>query len=58
MFSGLFLLSEALGPKGERREGWKELLVWSCFGWGAVYSGGPSVMLGAVEDAVAAISSS
>lgn len=43
MFSGLSLLSETLGPKREQREGW----LWSCFGWGAVYSGGLS-MLGVV----------
>lgn len=54
---GLFLLSETLGPKRERRKGYKGLLVWSCFGCGAVYSGALSVMLGVVEDAFDPISS-
>lgn len=33
-------------------------MVLSCFGWGAVYSGGLSVILGVVEDALAFILSS
>lgn len=57
MFSGLVLFSEALGPKKNRRENWKGLLVSSCFGWGAVYSGGLSVMLSVVEDVLVFISS-
>ena len=57
-FSGLSLLSEALGPNREQREGWQGLLLWSYFGWGAVYSGGLSAMLGVVEDAAASVFSS